>query len=86
MQFGEKKDPAYDHLDAEKSMKERNGTQAGDPPKAALKMYELGLEKEPTLRCVLGSDAYKAINDKIEKYRENVKKYEKISNATDVDE
>lgn len=33
MKFPEKKHPAYDHLDAEKIMGARNGTQAGDPKK-----------------------------------------------------
>lgn len=85
MQFGENKNPAYDHLDAEKTMKERNGTQAGDPPKAARGMYELAVMDDPPLRCVLGTDAYKAINDKLDKYRDNYKKFEKLSNSTDVD-
>lgn len=39
MAFGEEKNPAYDHLDAEKSMGERNGTQAGDPHKGAAAFY-----------------------------------------------
>lgn len=41
--------------------------------------------KDPPLRCVVGTDAYAAINDKLDKYRENVKKHEKLSNSTDVD-
>ena len=41
--------------------------------------------KDPPLRVVIGSDAYKAINAKIKAYGENYKKYEKISNSTDVD-
>jgi hypothetical protein len=47
-------------------------------------MYELAVMKNPPLRVVIGSDAYKAIMEKIQKYGENYKKYEKISNSTDV--
>lgn len=85
MQFGELKNQAYQHLDAEKNAKERNGTQAGDPAKGARAMYELATMKDPPLRCVIGSDAYKAMQDKLETYGESVKKFEKLSNSTDVD-
>jgi len=85
MAFPEKRHPAYDHMNAKEAMGKRNGTQAGDPPKAAKAMYELAVMKDPPLRVVLGSDAYKAIMGKIEAYGENYKKYEKLSNSTDVD-
>ncbi|TVY64343.1 putative oxidoreductase [Lachnellula suecica] len=85
MAFPEKRHPAYDHLNAEQSMKERNGTQAGDPPKGAKAMYELAVMDDPPLRVVVGTDAYKAIQGKIKEYDENYKKYEKISNSTDVE-
>lgn len=77
--------PAYDHMNAKKSMTERNGTQAGDPQKAAKAMYQLATMEDPPLRVVVGTDAYKAIMEKIRKYDENYKKYEKISNSTNVD-
>ncbi|TVY49818.1 putative oxidoreductase [Lachnellula occidentalis] len=85
MTFPEKKLPAYDHLDAKELMGKRNGTQAGDPPKGAKAMYELAIMKDPPLRVVIGSDAYKGMMDKLKTYGENYKKYEKISNSTDVD-
>jgi NAD(P)-dependent dehydrogenase (short-subunit alcohol dehydrogenase family) len=85
MSFPEKRHPAYDHIDAKKNMNNRHGTQAGDPPKGAKAMYELAILKDPPLRVVIGTDAYKAINAKIQAYGENYKKYEKISNSTDVD-
>ncbi|KAK3169845.1 hypothetical protein OEA41_009229 [Lepraria neglecta] len=85
MSFADQRHPAYDHIDAKKSMGERNGTQPGDPIKGARAMYELAVMKDPPLRVVIGSDAYKAIMGKIEAYGENYKKYEKISNSTDVD-
>lgn len=85
MAFGEKKNPAYDHIDAEATMKKRNGTQAGDPKKGAAAMYELATMADPPLRCVIGTDAYAAINGKLDTYRENIKKHEKLSNSTDVE-
>ena len=57
MIYGEEKNPAYDHLNAEKTMKERNGTQAGDPVKGAQAFYELGVMDDPPLRVVVGTDA-----------------------------
>ena len=94
--------PAYDHINAKATSKlgpfpsrtltlsspvtKRNGTQPGDPPKAARAMYELATMPDPPLRCVIGSDAYKGITVKLETYQENVKKFEKLSLSTDVDE
>ena len=64
----------------------RNGTQPGDPPKAARAMYELATMPDPPLRCIIGSDAYQRMTEKLETYQENVKKFEKLSLSTDVDE
>ncbi|KAL8893470.1 MAG: hypothetical protein Q9192_005226 [Flavoplaca navasiana] len=85
MVFAEKRHPAYDHLDAKKRAEGRHMTQAGDPIKGAKAMYELATMKDPPLRVVLGSDAYKTIKGKVEEYSENYKKYEELSNSTDVD-
>jgi len=85
MAFGEVKVPAYDHLDPEKRAKDRHGTQDGDPAKAAKDMYELAVMKDPPLRCVLGTDAYKGITAKLEEYKENVERFKELSNNTDVD-
>lgn len=85
MDFGENKHPAYDHFDAKENMSKRHGTQAGDPAKGARAMYELATMQDPPLRCVIGSDAYTAINGKIETYSKNVKKFEQLSNSTDID-
>lgn len=38
MDFGEKKHPAYDHINARETMGKRHGTQAGDPAKGARAM------------------------------------------------
>jgi hypothetical protein len=85
MDFAENKNPAYDHIDAKKSMGQRHGSQAGDPPKAAKAFYELAIMKDPPLRIVIGTDAYARLGTKLETYTENRKKYEKLSNSTDVD-
>lgn len=85
MAFGENKNPAYDHINAEETMGKRHGTQAGDPAKAGKVFYELAVMKDPPLRVVVGSDAYKALGDKLDTYRENWKRFEELSNSTDVD-
>jgi hypothetical protein len=86
MTFPEKRHPAYDHIDAKKTMNARHGTQVGDPEKGARAMYELAILEDPPLRVVIGSDAYKAIMAKIELYGKLYPKYEKISNSCDVEE
>lgn len=85
MAFADERHPAYDHLDAKNAMGDRHGSQAGDPVKGAKAMYELAVMQDPPLRVVIGSDAYKAIMSKIDAYSQNYKKYEQISNSTDVD-
>jgi NAD(P)-dependent dehydrogenase (short-subunit alcohol dehydrogenase family) len=86
MEFPEKSMPEYDHMVAKDMMGKRNGTQVGDPTKGAKAMYELAILEDPPLRVVIGTDAYETILGKIEEYGKNYKKYEKISNSTDVDE
>ncbi|CAN8095557.1 unnamed protein product [Discula destructiva] len=85
MQFGEIENKAYGHIDAKKNAQGRHNTQAGDPAKGATAMYELATMKDPPLRCVIGSDAYQGMETKLKAYGENVKKFEKLSNSTDVD-
>ena len=85
MDFSEKPMKEYEHLVAKDVIGKRHGTQAGDPLKGAKAMYELAVLEDPPLRVVIGSDAYKAILAKIEAYGHNYRKYEKISNSTDVD-
>lgn len=84
MDFGEPH-PEYEHLNAKEIMGKRHGAQPGDPKKGAQAFYDLAVMADPPLRCVVGTDAYAGINEKLETYRESVKKYEKLSNSTDVD-
>jgi hypothetical protein len=85
MEFGEVKNDAYDHIDPKKNAQGRHGTQAGDPAKAAKVFYDLAVMDDPPLRCVVGTDAYSVINNKLDTYKDSVKKFEKWSNSTDVD-
>lgn len=85
MTFGEIKNDAYDHIDGEKNAGIRHGAQPGDPVKGARAMYELATMNDPPQRCVIGSDAYTQMLRKVETYNKEVKKFEKLSNSTDVD-
>lgn len=84
MAFAERH-PAYDHMNAQKAMGKRHGNQAGDPVKGAKAMYKLASMKEPPLRVVIGSDAYAGVMNKIEQYEQNYRRFERLSNETDVD-
>lgn len=85
MEFGEIKNDAYDHIDPKKNAQGRHHSQAGDPAKAAKVFYDLAVMDDPPLRCVVGTDAYSTVQNKLDVYRDNVKKFEKWSNSTDVD-
>lgn len=88
MDFPDAKMEAYDHLDAKERMSKRHGSQPGDPKKGAQAMYELAVMDDPPLRFVIGTDAYKGIHDKINKYQElyGRKDLSAIANSTDVEE
>lgn len=86
MSFGEVENKAYDHMNAKKLAEGRHGTQPGDPVKGARAMYELATMQDPPLRAVIGSDAYKLMQAKVENDGKLVKKFEKLSLSTDVDE
>lgn len=86
MDFGEKKHPAYDHIDAKDTMGKRNGTQVGDPVKGGRAFWDIAKLEDPPLRIVIGSDAYKGVMEKIEQYKELYPKYKELSNSTDVDD
>lgn len=82
MIFGENKNAAYDHIDAKKTMGERNGTQAGDPVKGGRAMWEVAKLEDPPLRLVIGSDAHSAMMAKIDSYKTNYEKYADLANST----
>ncbi|OCK84290.1 hypothetical protein K432DRAFT_401256 [Lepidopterella palustris CBS 459.81] len=85
MDISEKKNPAYDRINAKERQGKRHMTQAGDQPKAAEVFYELAVMENLPLRCIVETDAYSVINQKLELYKESVRKNVKLSNSTDVD-
>lgn len=85
MDFPEKRNPAYDHINAQETMSKRNGSQAGDPVKGARAFWDIAKMDDPPLRLVIGSDAYTMMMKKLKEYGELYPKYEKLANSTDVD-
>lgn len=59
--------------------------QAGDPVKAAKVFYDLAIMADPPVRCANGSDAFKVMTTKVQATKENVEKFEDLTNSTDVD-
>ncbi|KAF3042300.1 hypothetical protein E8E11_005646 [Didymella keratinophila] len=85
MEFGEVKNEAYDHIDPKKNAQGRHHTQAGDPAKAAKVFYDLAVMKDPPIRCAVGTDAFKAMTNKVQTTKENVENFKEWTNSTDVD-
>ncbi len=85
MDFLAQRHPAYDYMSAEEAMAKLNGSKAGDPARGVKAKYQLVVMKKPPLRVIVGADAYKAIMAKIEAYKENYRRFEGLSNGTDVE-
>ncbi|HEX5114260.1 MAG TPA: oxidoreductase [Pseudonocardiaceae bacterium] len=62
-----------------------DGTQPGDPRKAALAILEVLHSPEPPLRLALGNDAVDAIGAHQEQVRGDLRRWEQVSRATDLD-
>ncbi|HEY1572954.1 MAG TPA: oxidoreductase [Pseudonocardiaceae bacterium] len=62
-----------------------DGTQPGDPRKAALAILEVLNSPEPPLRLALGNDAVDAIGAHQEQVRGDLRRWEQVSRATDLD-
>ena len=67
-------------------MSKVNGTQSGDPAKAARAMREIAKMDDPPPRLVLGTDAYNMIEKKLKEDSERLPKYEKLIKSTDIEE
>ncbi|EME47317.1 hypothetical protein DOTSEDRAFT_69297 [Dothistroma septosporum NZE10] len=80
------KEQAYDHINAEETMGQRNGTQVGNPVEGGRAFWDIAKMEDPPLRVVIGSDAYERVTDKIKTYSELYPKYEKLSKSTDFPE
>ncbi|HTF28546.1 MAG TPA: SDR family oxidoreductase [Flavitalea sp.] len=62
-----------------------NGTQQGDPDKAADVMIEVANQPEPPLHLFLGQDAYDLANAKISAVKNDMKNVEELATATSFD-
>lgn len=76
---------AYNNMSIKDAMALRNESQDGDPVKGLKAKYQLAVMKEPSLRVITGADAYKAVMAKIEVYEENYRRFEGLSNGTDLE-
>ena len=83
MDFGEKKHPAYDHIDAKQAMGKRHGTQAGDPAKAAQALLEIVEAENPPVHLVLGTDALGLIRAKLQSLHAEISEWEHLTRSTD---
>jgi hypothetical protein len=62
-----------------------DGTQAGDPEKAAAAMIQITNEAEPPLYLLLGTDAYERAHNKLNTLQEAFAKTEKLTRSTGFD-
>ena len=67
-------------------MSKVNGTQSGDPAKAARAMHQVAKMDDPPPRIVLGTDAYNMLQNKLKEDSERLQKYEKLIKSTDIDQ
>ena len=62
-----------------------DGAQPGDPDKAAAAILAALATDEPPLRLVLGSDAADAVGDALERNLAELREWDHVSRATDLD-
>jgi hypothetical protein len=62
-----------------------DGTQPGDPAKAAQAILAALDSDDPPLRLALGNDAVDAIRAQHQRLREDLDRWEKVSRAMDLD-
>lgn len=81
--------PAYGNSPAaerRKATKQNNGKQPGDPRRAAKAMCEVVESSEPPLRIQLGNPATDLLKKKVDSYKENIDKWEKLSRSCDFED
>ncbi|KAI6083123.1 NAD(P)-binding protein [Hypoxylon rubiginosum] len=81
----EKRLPAYAHVDAETIMQAMGKEQVGDPVKGAAAIRQLALLPNPPLRCLLGGEAFGAMEAKLKHYGETYREFESIALPVDID-
>jgi NAD(P)-dependent dehydrogenase (short-subunit alcohol dehydrogenase family) len=62
---------------------EIDGKQEGDPEKAAEAMVRIASEENPPLHLLLGSDAYKAVSEKLSTLQKEFDQWKEVSTSTD---
>lgn len=60
-----------------------SGTQPGDPAKAARAILEIVAASEPPVHLLLGPDAVKLVNEKLDALRAELHQWESLSKSTD---
>lgn len=69
--------------EAQSRLLQLDGKQAGDPEKAAALIIQTAFDKNPPLRLILGSDAYRRATIKIETLQKEVEAGKDIAASTD---
>jgi NAD(P)-dependent dehydrogenase (short-subunit alcohol dehydrogenase family) len=77
---------AYKNEERTKFLNERNGTQAGDPNKAADVFIELSRAEKPPVHLFLGNDAQEVFHTKVEKLSKQVSEWVELATSTDIEE
>ncbi|KAJ2983041.1 hypothetical protein NUW58_g6323 [Xylaria curta] len=77
--------PAYDHLPAEEIMCSMGEEQAGNPVKGAAAIHQLAHMQNPPLRCLLGSEAFGAMEAKLKHYGDTYREFESFALLLDWD-
>jgi len=80
------KNPIAEYTTIRESHKKYNtmdGNQQGDPEKAAAIMIQTAYEEKPPVLLLLGSDAYRRANTKLENLKEQYDTFEGITKSTD---
>lgn len=78
--------PAYEEIvgPVRKMQQDFNGTQPGDPAKAAAAILSALSADSPPLRLVLGNDAVDAVSAALERGRAELQAWENVSRGTDL--
>lgn len=74
-------DAVFDHLRERRQA--ISGKQPGDPAKAARAILEIVAATEPPVHVLLGPDAVKLVNEKLDALRAELKAWESLSKSTD---
>lgn len=74
-------DAAFNHLRERRQA--NSGKQPGDPAKAARAILEIVATSEPPVHLLLGPDAVRLVNEKLDALRAELKAWESLSKSTD---